>query len=225
MINKLSEEILLAVKLNKPLDELIEKIGNISIDLLYDELNDADGKKAFWINIYNAYYLILKTQRKVESKTIYTVREIIIAGEKFSLDDIEHGILRKYRSKYSLGYLPKLLVSKLILSLAVDYVDYRIHFALNCGAKSCPPIAFYKRENIESQLKMARYSFLEQETLINDNLKIIETTSLFNWYKADFGGDNEIKNIIGDVFEKDLSSYSLKYTKYDWAEDLYNFSE
>jgi thiol-disulfide isomerase/thioredoxin len=32
-------------------------------------------------------------------------------------------------------------------------VDYRIHFALNCGAKSCPPIVYYSPEKLDQQLE------------------------------------------------------------------------
>ena len=39
--------------------------------------------------------------------------------------------------------LPFLLLSPLRLKVALDAVDPRIHFALVCGAKSCPPIRTY----------------------------------------------------------------------------------
>lgn len=224
MIIKLSEKLLLAVKMENPLEDLIEKLASISLDELTSELNNDGQKKAFWINIYNAYYLILRLHRKLEKPFIYSSKEITIAQNKFSLDDIEHGILRRYRSKYSLGYLPKLFVSRLIKSLTVSVLDYRIHFALNCGAKSCPPIAFYKVGALESQLEMATQSFVEGETDIDDEQKLIATTSLFNWYKADFGGASGVRTIISKVFDRDLSTYKLSYKKYDWSDDLNNFS-
>ena len=87
-----------------------------------------------------------------------------ITSTLFSLDDVEHGILRRYRYKYSLGFITDLFPSKIIKKLAVSKIDYRIHFALNCGAKSCPPIAFYTSLNIEEELNLATQSFLESET-------------------------------------------------------------
>lgn len=224
MINKLSEDLLLLVKMDKPSEELVNQLSITNLSTFTTQLNDDNSKKAFWINIYNAFYLILRTKRDTDKSKIYKSREIIIASEALSLDDIEHGILRKYRSKLSRGYLPKLFVSKLIKSLAVTSIDYRIHFALNCGAKSCPPISFYKSESIDQQLELATHSFVEGETKINSELKLITTTSLFSWYKADFGSSHDIKKIISKVFDTDLSEYRIKYNKYDWSEDLNNFA-
>lgn len=224
MINKLSEDLLLAVKMDKSKEEFLHQIESLTDGQLFSSLDNDETKKSFWINIYNAYFLILKVDRKVEQKSIYTQKGVIMANSSFSLDDIEHGILRRYRSKYSLGYLPKLFVRAIIKKLAVDHLDYRIHFALNCGAKSCPPIAFYKSDSIDSQLQLATQSFVEGETVIDQNNKVIKTTSLFNWYKADFGGGSQVKKIIGEIFNMNLSDYSLQYSKYDWNQDLNNFA-
>lgn len=224
-ISQLSGALLMAVKMEHDVEALIKSLAIYDFDTLLQELTDDNLKKAFWINIYNAFYLILKTHQKIEKNIIYSEKAVIIATKKFSLDDIEHGILRRYRSKYSLGYLPKLFVAKIIKILAVEVIDYRIHFALNCGAKSCPPIAFYNPDRLDSQLDMASQSFIEGETVIDDDLKVISTTSLFLWYKSDFKGFANIKSIISKVFKQDLSNYSLKFAKYNWDEDLFNFRD
>jgi len=96
-----------------------------------------------------------------------------------SLDEIEHGVLRKYRIKKSLGYLPNWFAPAWIKKWAVDQLDYRIHFALNCGAASCPPIAFYNDIRIDSQLEMATLSFLESETKIDHSSRTIHLSQLF----------------------------------------------
>lgn len=91
---------------------------------------------------------------------IFKDKSIHFADAHFSLDEVEHGILRKYRWKYSFGYLPQFLPAMRIKQLAVEAIDFRIHFALNCGAKSCPPIAFYRYDKINDQLDLATQSFL-----------------------------------------------------------------
>ncbi|MFZ8458418.1 DUF547 domain-containing protein, partial [Staphylococcus aureus] len=78
----------------------------------------------------------------------------------FSYDDIEHGILRKSSIKWSLGYAKKWFPSTKEKLLRVNKVDYRIHFALNCGAKSCPPIAFYDDAKLDAQLDIATKAYL-----------------------------------------------------------------
>ena len=78
-----------------------------------------------------------------------------------SLDDIEHGILRRSKIKWSEGYFNKLFPSKFEKENRVNKVDYRIHFALNCGARSCPPIAFYDPEKLDKQLDVATMIYLK----------------------------------------------------------------
>ena len=153
--------------------------------MLSDHLTDDVDKLAFWINIYNAFYQILSKSFHLRAPKIYTEKSIIIAGLSLSLDLIEHGILRRYRYKYSLGYFPNIFTSNQIKKLAVDTIDFRIHFALNCGAKSCPPIRFYSTEDLEKQLDLATEAFLEKETHINSEKKEVRITRLFLWFHKD----------------------------------------
>ena len=70
----------------------------------------------------------------------------------FSLDDIEHGILRRNARNH-------IEVGDSKLTHMVDKVDYRIHFALNCGAQSCPAIAFYTIASLEKRTHNGRNIF------------------------------------------------------------------
>lgn len=222
-LNILSEKLLLDVKMEKYTPELRRKLEELEPQILQESLASDDEKKAFWINIYNAYYQILRVVAKVNKPEIYKKKLFVIAGNKLSLDDVEHGILRKYRYKYSLGFLPSLWVSSFVRQNAVDKLDYRIHFALNCGAKSCPPIAFYNAEKIDAQLDMASQSFLESESDIDDELKIVSTTALFKWFYADFGGKSGIRRVFAEQLKRDISNYRIKYKAYSWEDDLANF--
>ena len=107
--------------------------------------------------------------------------------------------------------------------MAVDKIDYRIHFALNCGAVSCPPIAFYKAENLDSQLNLATQSFLESETVWDHDKKVAKVTALFKWFYADFGHTKGIKEIYKNQLDVDMTGYSIKYREYSWEDDLENF--
>ena len=220
---KISEDLLLALKTNKPYSLLVQKMAVIERQTLDKELNDDDTKKAFWINVYNSFFLSLRKHNNVTKPAIYIDKLIDIAGQKMSLDDIEHGILRKYRIKKSLGYLPNWFAPSWIKKWAVDKIDFRIHFALNCGAVSCPPIAFYNLDRIDYQLETATYSFLESEVQINEQEKTAQVSKLFQWYHGDFGGNPGIRKIIKKYLEKDISGYSIKYAPYDYSEHLDNF--
>ncbi|MEP7278429.1 MAG: DUF547 domain-containing protein [Bacteroidota bacterium] len=148
---------------------------------------------------------------------------IVIAAEKFSLDEIEHGILRRYRWKYSLGYFSNPFISKLLKQLAVSEIDFRIHLALNCGAASCTPIAFYKLNTLNQQLDMATSSFLTSETIIDEGKKAVTVTRLMRWFKADFGGTGGIKKIVEKYLKTNLNGYKIKYSRYNWDTRLGNF--
>jgi hypothetical protein len=219
----LSGNLLLQVKLNKDSSEEQIKLKNSTFAQLQQELISDESKKCFWINIYNAYYQILAVQSAENTKNIYNRKEIFIAQTAFSLDEIEHGILRKFRWKWSFGYLPNPFAPNIIKQLALKEIDYRIHFALNCGAKSCPPIAFYTNENIDKQLDQATYSFLESETKIDSATKTVTTSKLLFWYQGDFQGKKGIRKLISRVFNLDVSGYKLQYAKYNWEMHLGNF--
>ncbi len=221
----LGEQLLLNVKMADPTHTLEYSLEKLAIGDLTGNLINDNNKKAFWINIYNAYFQILSIRERKVKPEIFRQKLIAIAGRKFSLDDIEHGILRKYRWKFSLGYLPQLFPSDIIRKLAVSTIDYRIHFALNCGAKSCPPIAFYKIDNIEKQLDLATQSFLENETIVDEEKKVVKVTKLMLWFKGDFGGEERVKKILSKYLRKDFTNYNILYQKYDWDMELNNFAE
>lgn len=219
----ISEKLLLAVKMQEETLLFERMLMVITIEEFQKQLPSDEAKKVFWINCYNAFFQILAKREQLNRNVIFKTKIITIANLKFSLDDIEHGILRIYRWKYSFGYLPNFFVSKFIASLAVTQLDYRIHFALNCGAKSCPPIAFYTLEKLDKQLNDAMYSFLISETIIDEKSKKISTSKLLHWYRGDFGGTLGIKKILQDVFELKDNNYKLFYTKYSWETHLENF--
>lgn len=113
----------------------------------------------------------------------------------------------------------------MIKQLAVSKIDYRIHFALYCGAKSCPPIAFYTYENINKQLDIATKSFLHSETEFDDAKKQVRVTKIMKWFIAGFGGKKGIRKIIKEKLQKDVEGYSVKFKMYDWAAELAKFEE
>lgn len=115
------------------------------------------------------------------------------------------------------------------MSFAMYECDPRIHFALNCGARSCPPIAVYSDNEgeLEDQLKLATESFLENNVTVGK--EIVEVSMLFSWYKSDFGTtDLEVLRWIQynaarplvDKIEQLLTSCpspKLKFCDYDWS--------
>lgn len=221
----MSGDLLYAVKIGAPTDSIENALASVSTTALIHGLSNDTARKVFWINIYNAYYQILATREQLTRPHIFTNEAFTIGGVNLSLDDVEHGILRRYRVKWSLGYLPKFWPSRTIKKLAVSKIDYRIHFALNCGAKSCPPIAFYKYDELEEQLELATSSFLNQDVTFDEAKKEVYVTKLMEWFRADFDGRGGIKDILKKYLGKDFSDYTIKYKEYDWSSSLGNYTE
>ena len=223
-LNELSENLLLAVKKGEDTKALLDELSQVKLETILSQCNDDNHKKAFWINIYNAYYQIIRTFPNLNATKIYTEKYVKFGHDALSLDDIEHGILRKFRIKISLGYLPNFFAPRIIKNLAVKSIDYRIHFALNFGAKSCPPIAFYKPKNIEQQLDIATISFLESETEVILEKMEIHTSSLLSWYRGDFGGITGIKKILTQRLDIPTKGFKIKFKPYSWEDNLGNFA-
>lgn len=221
---KTSEELLFAVKMNQEYSNLLDSLSQILNEEILLELNDDASKKTFWINIYNAFFQILRKHQNLKHPQIFKSQIITIGDFNLSLDDIEHGLLRKFKSKYSLGYFSTFFIPKNLAPLALNKADFRIHFALNCGAESCPPISFFSLCKIEDQLDLATEGFIESSTEINSNSKSVFISKLFKWYLADFGGRSGIRIILNKFLNRDLSNFKIRFQDYSWKEKLDNYN-
>jgi len=222
-----SQKILLAAKRHEVTDSLTAILTNIPASDLENQLTDDNHKKAFWINLYNAYTQILLSKNPgmyQKRSSFFGGRQIAIAGQKLSLDDIEHGILRRSKVKWGEGYLNKLFPSGFEKKNRVDTVDYRIHFSLNCGAKSCPPIAFYRPEQLDKQLDVATKTYLKGESEYNSSENSIYLPTMMSWFRGDFGGKKKMKELLRKINvltpEQDPV---IKFKKYDWNLFLENY--
>ncbi len=185
----ISQQLLLAAKTKEPTDSLVNIIKSITETNLETQLNNDNTKKAFWINLYNAstQVLLSKNIKKYKDRSsFFGDKQIEIAGERLSLDNIEHGILRHSKIKWSLGYLNKLFPSAFEKKNRVDTLDYRIHFALNCGAKSCPPIAFYQPLQINKQLDLATQAYLAGDVEYDEAKNTVLLPAIMGWFRANF---------------------------------------
>lgn len=223
-LEDLSQQLLTRQLQLKSTEEIEKKLSNISLYQLSSSLKTDIQKKTFWINIYNAFILKkLRLHPKDYNKrnSFFSKKNIRIANHLFSFDDIEHTILRKQKWKFGFGYITNPATSNILKSLVVFQLDFRIHFALNCGAKSCPPIRIYKGDQLESQLNKAQKEFIQNSSKVN--LNSIEVSKLFLWYKGDFGSKSSIIKLIEQNTGKDLKNKQISYSSYLWDIDLDNY--
>ena len=216
-----SQSLLLAAKTNQPTKPFIHVLATASGSELSNQLYTDIAKKTFWINIYNAFtqlLLSINPDQYTNRNAFYGKKQIIITGVKLSFDDIEHGILRRSKIKWSLGYINTLFQNEFEKINRVDSVDYRIHFALNCGAKSCPPIAFYSIEKLDLQLNTATKVYLQGESIWNDRTKTIYLPKLMSWFSADFGGKKGINALIKQYkLAPTIEHIKIRFKSYDWS--------
>ena len=226
---KISSDWLYAIRLGEPADSLRALLAGADESVLRAALSDDDKRKAFWINVYNAVtQATLKADpaRYKKRSKFFKAKLANIAGQRLSLDDIEHGILRRSKAKLSLGYFNSLFKSRFEKALRVDRLDPRIHFALNCGARSCPPVAYYEADKINEQLQGAMDGHLKAETDFDSTANRAAVTAFMGWFRADFGGKRGIRKLLRNAGAIPAgASPRIAFKKYDWNLYLDNFKE
>jgi len=218
-------------------------------ELLATLPGDANQRKAFFLNLYNSMVIhgkiVLGTPSTLLQRLyFYATTSYNVGGLILSLNDIENGILRANRpsavpfAKPQFNFSQTSEKTEFTRSLVLQDVDPRIHFALNCGAKSCPPIRFYDPTKLDQQLDKATRGFMKANTKViqskNDNTIVITLSKLLDYYKGDFGQNNidilkwicqyakeeqkeKIQNNILSTFQKSDSNFEFKYSEYDWS--------
>jgi len=146
------------------------------------------------------------------------------------LNDIEHGILRS-NSKPPMGRKRQFPNKDHRIPFVVSTLDPRIHFALVCGAKSCPAIKTYEPTNVDAALDAAARAFFEGDgiTIFNrDKFKEVRVSKILYWYGCDFGAtDQEKMQFIMQYCPPDKSALmrawlnsgekiKITYAKYNW---------
>jgi hypothetical protein len=178
------------------LDKIVDQFSKTKIDKSWSK-ND---QLAFWINAYNAFTLQLitdnfpiKSIQNLDGGKTWDVKRFIIDGSKYSLNQIENDIIR---SKFN---------------------DARIHFAVNCGAKSCPPLlngAFFGNK-LDQQLEDQAKKFINNQSYNKISSTSLSISKIFDWYKADFGILISFLNKLSKV--KINPNTKISFKEYDWS--------
>ena len=174
-------------------------------------------KLAYWINAYNAFTVKLivdnyplKSIKDLNPKlsipkvsTVWTKEWFKIGQKDFSLDKIEHQVLRK------------------------EFEEPRIHFAVNCASFSCPVLRpeAYVASKIEEQLTDQARLFLNdpQRNVITENK--VKLSRIFSWFGGDFKKGQSLISFINQYTNTKIrEDAKVSYLKYDWRlNDSQNF--
>lgn len=174
-----------------------------SLDALPELKTNAD-RMAFWINIYNFLTLDLITKEN-ERESIRNLGSVfqspwkkykwMIAGKAYTLDGIEHEILRP------MG-------------------DARIHFAINCAAVSCPDLRneAYRPEKLEAQLEdQIKLGFQNEEKGLKPDGNTLYLSKVMDWFKKDFN-DGDLKAWLKPYLKDRINDKTrIEFLPYDWS--------
>lgn len=165
----------------------------------------------YWVNFYNALTVDIildnypvKSIRNIRSglRAGPWQRELVtVKGVTLTLDNIEHGILRAF------------------------WDDNRVHYAVNCASIGCPnllPRAFLA-DDLDETLDSAARAYINHPRgfSVDDRGRTV-ASSIYNWFKEDFGGDDagiiaHMQNFASPETEETLSSISrIDRYDYDW---------
>lgn len=208
---------------------LLAQLHGLDLDLLADTAS----RIAFWINLANA--LVLHAARAFRVKM--SVRErpgffrasaYRIGGELFSLEAIEHGILRGNRPSLPSLPLPFAAGDRRLRHVILP-LEPRIHFALNCATRSCPLVRVYEPDRLAEQLDEAAFAFIRGGAVLWDaEARVAVLSPIFAFYLDDFGDRTALAGLIarylaGVNVEEDrlvvtaIQEGRLRYDDYDWS--------
>ena len=159
---------------------------------------------AFYVNAYNAW-ILHEALEKYPTKsvkdalfTFFTGRRITVAGQQTSFNALEKDTIR---SKFN---------------------DPRIHFALNCASRSCPPLSrqAFTGGNLDGQFETLAKGYVNSDKGVRFNAagKSAELSKIFDWYKDDFKGEGGVVAFINKRRSSPIpADAKISYQDYDWS--------
>ncbi|MDO8261685.1 MAG: DUF547 domain-containing protein [Gallionella sp.] len=193
-----------AILNSREFDKLVGGLESFSPE----ELRGREETLAFWINVYNIFAVKLVRDhfpvtgiKDVGSifSPVWSAPAGKVGGKTYSLNDIEHKILRPMN-------------------------EPAIHFAIVCASVSCPDMRpeAYTVSALNGQLKSQINRFLENREKgmrVDRENKTVFLSMIFDWYEKDFAGTG---GIIGFLNSEPGGSrnipadYKIKYLPYNW---------
>ncbi|MDW3651235.1 MAG: DUF547 domain-containing protein [Bacteroidia bacterium] len=174
------------------------------LDLLVANPPKADWSRnkirAYWINAYNAFTVkTILDNYPLKSITNlgkpWDKKFIKIGGSTYSLNDIEHNILR------------------------AKYFDSRIHFAVNCASFSCPKLLnkAFTEANVSAQMGSLASIYINDSRHNKITPEKAELSQIFEWYKGDFTKKGSLIDYINKYSKVKLNpDAEITFKAYNW---------
>ncbi len=158
---------------------------------------------AFYINLYNATMIKAVIDRyrpgyrpDENDFSVFKDPLVRLVGKTISLNHLENNIIRP------------------------TFQDPRIHVALVCGARSCPPLLprAYRAAELDKTLdeNMRRFVTDGSRNRIDGRDKKLYLSSIFDWYADDFGGRANLATYIDRYHPEYVAGYDVSFQPYSW---------
>jgi len=140
------------------------------------EFASADARLAYWLNAYNATVLRAIAESPESMRNVlesqpnsgfFRARTHRVDRRSLTLDVIENQEIR------------------------ARFRDPRVHVALNCGARSCPPLSAsaFRPRTVAAQLDRLASAWVERRAITLDaGARVVRASMLLQWFSDDFSG-------------------------------------
>eukprot|EP01080_Neovahlkampfia_damariscottae_P007036 gene7036-11201_t len=188
-----------------------------------------------FLNIFNlllihSYILNGSFKNSLEKTKFYSCYKYNIGGLLYSLNDIEHGILKCNTGIPGSKQKEYFSKNDKRSDYTVKYKDLKIHFSLEYTLKSFSRITVYTQNNYTNFLNLSTACFIDQEVSINLSKYSVELPTIFKWYSNEFGDksrkmmafvrkyctDSKLKDAIETLIKND-QKFHFKYSTYQWS--------
>mgnify|MGYP005609165109 FL=1 len=193
------------------LREWLETLADVDLAAV----TETDVRLALWLNAYNAIAIsqvievypigsirpkVLGIPNWLAFLDFFTRSNSTIAGKKYSLNQIEHGILRR------------------------EFTEPRIHFALVCASVGCPMLrrGAYFPESVRTQLEADAKHFIRNPDRVRYDAgkKTLYLSKIFEWYGEDFvKAADSVAGYVGGYLAPDVAvgdEWAIVFLPYDW---------
>lgn len=167
-----------------------------------------DQQLAFYINAYNILTInsvleLWPVESVMQEEGFFDARTHRVAGADMTLNALENDVIRDQER----------------------FGEPRIHFAVNCASVGCPPLQreAFTGPNLETLLASASQAFVRASTRLETGRNRIQATKLFEWFAADFGGADGVREFIASQLEGEDADFvrrprtRIQHFDYDWA--------
>ena len=184
---------------------------------------------AFWLNVFNAVVVrdlaeLAQADSVRDVESFFETPRVRVAGYGYSLDDIEHGLLRGNVPKFGAKRPPMERDDPRIAHTPLAY-DERMHFGLYSAGRSSPRLRVFDGGCVDRDLEDATAEYLQREVRIEQGGALVVLPRQFFWYRDDFGGEHaalgfavaRLDDESADKVDSRRGKVKVRYADFDWT--------